>query len=194
MEGPRAVIAECPNCGETPHSIIRGRMGSAKRTLDATVRCSECEHIHHVTIQEKRDVSVRIVISDGRISRKEAIELSPDDVVSVGDELFAGREYIQIRSIEAGERRVQSATVSDVTTIWARLFGNVKVRISIHRGSRSVSRYVLAPPDEEFGVGDVRSLEGGTRAAVEKIKTNDGRSPGRAQAREIVRLYGKPVR
>ncbi len=194
MESPRAVIAECPNCGESPHTIIKGRMGSSRRTLDATVRCSECEHVHHVSIKDKVDVKVRMIISDGRVSRKEIIELNPDDVVAVGDEMFAGRDYVQIRSIEAGERRVRSAPVKDISTIWARIFDTLKVRISIHRGSRSVSRYVLAPPDEEFGVGDVISLDGGAKAAVEKIKTVDGRSPKRAQAREIVRLYGKPVR
>jgi uncharacterized Zn finger protein len=193
MDDPRTVIAECPNCGETPHSIVRGRSGVSRRTLDAVVRCTECEQVHHVSIAEKKDMKVRFVISDGRVSTKEMVELHPDDVVSAGDELFAGREYVQIRSIEAGDRRVERAVVSDIDTIWARVFDKVKVKISIHRGSTSVSRYVLAPPDEEFGVGDVISLDG-MSAAVEKIKTEDGRSPRRAHARDIVRLYGKPVR
>jgi len=52
----------------------------------------------------------------------------------------------------------------------------------------------MASPDEEFSVGDVISLDGGAKTAVEKIKTVNGRSPGRAEARDIVRLYGKPVR
>jgi len=193
MDRPDVVMAECPTCSESPHTILKGRTGSSGRTLDAVARCNGCGLVHHITLMAERETTVRLVISEGRVSRRTSVDLPVEDVISVGDEFFAGHDYVQVRSIEAGGRRVRRARAGDIETIWARHFDRVRVRLSVHRGARSVSTAVTATPDEEFSVGDVLEVDG-HRVAVHRIKCDDGRTPKVAQARHIVRLYGKEIR
>ncbi|MCI0497842.1 MAG: hypothetical protein L0Z54_06095 [Thermoplasmata archaeon] len=192
MEAPTAVIAECPTCGEAPHTIVRGR-SSSTTALDAVARCNQCGTVHHIALRQPKDIPVRLVVSQGRVSRTTSVDLLPADVVRVGDEFFAGREYVQVRGIETDGKRVLEAPAEDIETIWARSFDKIPVRFSVHRGARSVPRQVMAPPDEEFSVGDVMEVDG-LRFAVHKIKCEDGRTPETAQAREIVRVYGNQIR
>lgn len=193
MENPTIVVVVCPNCGDAPHRILRGKSSKDRRSLDAVVRCTNCGHVHHALIADKKDVSVRIIISDGKTSRRTEIELYPDDVIQVGDEFFAGGEYVQVRSIETKGKRVRTCRASEIATIWARRFDRVKVPISVIKGSKVVSKYIYASPDEEFEVGDVISIDN-LQVAIQKIKVDRRGNPRLAQAREIVRLYTRIVR
>ena len=180
---------------ETKHKVLKGKLGKRRDiTFDATVQCSQCYHVHHVLIKEKKPISVRVIVSWLDKSKKKRIQLDPDDVIKLGTELQMDEYPILITGIESEGRRVKSAKASAITTLWAKRFDKVQVHFSIPKGSRTLSKTILAVPDEEFSIGDIVDID---RKAVVvcKIKTEDRMvTRGSAMASEIVRIYGKFLR
>ena len=69
------LYAECPECAEeTLHRVHKGRFSSGKKlVIDAVVECSLCSHVHHVTIDEGREVEIPIIVSRQGVSRRSLI-------------------------------------------------------------------------------------------------------------------------
>ena len=196
MEVPSALYLECPSCGEeTLHRVIKGKLGEKKNiTLDALVKCSGCNHRYNTVITEEKPLIIPLIISEGANSTKDTIELASGETVEKGSEYQLDRNTIKITGIETEKGRVRSARARDIRTLWAKKFDRLKIRVSINKGSRTLSRVIWAVPDEEFYVGDVIRIKGDS-VAIHSIKTQSGHiKRGGAQARDIVRLYAKMVR
>ncbi|HKW43987.1 MAG TPA: HVO_0476 family zinc finger protein, partial [Thermoplasmata archaeon] len=135
-----------------------------------------------------------LVVSWLEKSEKTSLEFSPDEDVSVGEELDLGDSRIQITAIESGGRRVPGAKAKDAATLWAKRIDQVRVKFSVNKGNRTVPHEVLAAPDEEFEVGEIVDL-GRERAVVHHVRTRLRTvTRGRVRADEIVRMYGRVVR
>lgn len=196
MELPSALYLQCPSCGkETLHRVIKGRLGEKKKiTLDALVKCSGCGHRYNTVISEEKPVTIPLIISEGASSTKNSIELASAETVEKGSEYQLDRNTIKITGIETERGRVRSAQARDIRTLWAKKFDRLKIRVSINKGSRTLSRVIWAVPDEEFFVGDVIRIKGDS-VAIHSIKTQSRHiKRGSAEARDIVRLYAKLVR
>ena len=197
MNAPSALTLNCQDCGQdTLHRVLRGRMGTRSgASLVATVECSECSKVTKVTIKEQRTRDVPIIISDQGVSERAKIELSEAEMIAVGESLMVDGLPTLIMSLESKGKRVDSAKVVDITTIWTKRYDKVKVKVSVNRGGKTYPRDIWAVPDEEFYVGDVLELKGRLRAAITSIKTQDRSiKRGGAVAGEIKRIYGKVVR
>ena len=196
MSFPTSVMVECPICkSETLHEVLSGKMsGKSRAVMDSTVRCRECEHVHHIVIKIEKPVEVPVVISWIEKSQKSKVVLGPDEVLTVEDEIMCGDEPVKITSIESKGARPMRAKAKDIDTIWAKRYTKVRVPFSISHAGKSYSDHVLAVPDEEFYVGDIITV-GNREVVIHTIKTA-GRvmRTGGTEAREIVRVYGNIVR
>jgi len=196
MSVPTSVIVECPICKcETLHEVLSGKMsGKANAVMDSTVRCRECEHVHHIVLKIEKPVEIPVVISWLDKSTRGKILLGPDEALSVEDEIMCGEEPLIVTSIESKGGRPRRAKAREIDTIWAKKFSKVRVPFSVSHAGKSYSDHVLALPDEEFFVGDIVTV-GRHEVVIHTIKT-EGRvmRTGGTQAREIVRVYANIVR
>lgn len=196
MDVPNAIYAECPFCGEeTRHRVVKGKFSDKKMLiLEAIVKCTECQNAHPILIKEEKPVIVPLILSKMNTSTKKNIELPSREIVKLGCEYFLDGVKISITAIEGAEKRVDSAPVQDIRTLWAKEIERIQIGISINDGSRTFSRKITAVPDEEFFIGDVLTIKG-SNVAIHRIKTY-ARSikKGSAIAKNIVRLYCKRVK
>ena len=179
----------CPECGDfTEHATVKlGR--------EHLVRCEVCGTVHPAKLERTRLATLRVIISDADSSARRSIQLPAEDLLEVGGELLVDDGVgevvmVEITSIELeGERRGQKARAEEVKTLWTRGIDRATVKVSVHRRGTTTSYEIPASGDDTFAVGEVRTVEG-RRFRVEKIRLRDGRSPERALAKDIIRIWG----
>lgn len=179
----------CPECGDfTEHVTVKlGR--------EHLVRCEVCGTVHPTKLERAKLATLRVIISATEASERRTIEIPAEDILQVGDEILVDDgvgdvAMVEITSIELeGGRRNEKARAGDVLTLWTRAVDEVIVKVAVHRRGKTTSYSIPAKGDETFAVGDVRTA-GGRRFRVEKIRLRDGRSPERALAKDIVRVWG----
>jgi uncharacterized Zn finger protein len=170
------IALPCPACSpglETVHEVL-------KPGGQATVRCTDCEHVHKETIPEERTVQQEVVVSQDGESFAATVDAPADETVAVGEEfLVETPEAIvtaRITSLELPEGRADSAPVADVETIWTRAVGNVSVNVTAHptdgRHDETRSFTLQVPGDEEFTVGETSTV-GDEEFIVEGIYVRD---------------------
>lgn len=167
------VAVRCPSCSpsdETAHEVLN-------RGGQATVRCSECSHVHKTTIEEESRVDRRVIVSQDDESTEARVEVPPDEELSTGDEFLVETDEAiltaRITSIETTEgARVDEANADEVKTLWTRAVGNVAVNLTLHPkdGGHDETRSVKiqVPGDEKFTVGRTHEY-GGEEFTVERL-------------------------
>jgi uncharacterized Zn finger protein len=195
MAAPSALVLRCETCGDTPHRVLRGKVGGkAELIFEGVVKCTKCGTVRNVVTREPRPVAVPMVVSWLEASERTSLEFGPDEDVRVGDEIDLDDKRVEITALEAGGARVPVAKARDLATIWAKRADRVRVKFSVNKGNRSVAHDVIATPDEEFAVGDIVDL-GRERAIVHHVRTAHRTvHEGSVRADEIVRMYGRVVR
>ncbi|RXE57243.1 hypothetical protein ABH15_03835 [Methanoculleus taiwanensis] len=189
------ISIHCPTCDEEcTHRIL-------KESTDLLVQCTECGHVHHAQRPPAQKLlSIRTIVSRETESTVCIVEMTSDDYCNVGDMIVAecGDEAlgVEITSIESGDRRVERAVASDVTTLWTRAIETVVLKVSIHSGRTTKPVYKPVEGEEMFVVGEVYTM-GGSRFRISHIKLREGqvmRKEGwKAAARRIKRIYGYRV-
>lgn len=200
------VAVACPACSpdlETVHEVLSSGGGTA------TVRCTECDHVHKEDIQEERTVERDVVVSQDGESFSTTVTAPAAERVRVGEEFIVETEeaimQVRITDIEVGpEQRVSAADVEAVETFWTRAVDNVSVDITLHPrdGSHDQTRSltVYVPGDFEFTVGETVEL------ADEEISVTDihvretavdrypfqklGQDGDTVDAKDVKRVYG----
>jgi uncharacterized Zn finger protein len=196
MVAPSALVLKCANCGEVvPHRVLRGKIaGKDEIVFEGVVRCSRCDAVSNVVTREPKPISVPLIVSWLERSERTSLEFSPEEDVTVGEELDLADTKVEVTAIESAGRRVPSAPAKSIGTIWAKRIDQVRVKFSVNKGNRTVPHEVLAAADEEFEVGEIVDL-GKERAVVHHIRTRQRTvREGRVQADAIVRMYGRVVR
>ncbi len=196
MSAPGSIYVECPFCEkETLHRVIKGRVSEKGGAIsfEGVVRCAECGNVHNATIKEDRKIKIRAILSDGEKSFKTFIDFYPNERIAVGDEFVVDDMRVTTRAIEIEGKRVRSAPAHDIKTLWLQRYDKIKVKFSINKKDVTVSRTILASPDEEFYVGDSLRIDRDD-IVIHRIKTEWGIiRKGGARARDIVRIYGKRI-
>ena len=158
------VAHTCPSCSpdlETVHEVLSRGGGRA------TVRCTECDHVHKVEMEAERTVERDVIVSQDGESLSTTVSAPAAERVRVGEEFIVETEeaimQVRVTDLEVGpEKRVSAAEVEDVDTFWTRAVDNVSVDVTMHPKdggrdeTRSVTVYV--PGDFEFTVGETASL------------------------------------
>ncbi len=171
------VPAACPACSpEVPsaHEVL-------KPGGDATVRCTDCGHVHKVDLSEDPTVERRVIVSQDGESFEAHVEAPPAETVAVGEEFLLETDEavltVRITSLEvADDARVEEAAVEDVRTFWTRAVGNVSVDLTLHptdgAHDETAALTIHVPGDEEFVVGESREY-GDEEFTVEGIHLRD---------------------
>lgn len=159
------VAADCPACSTdapTAHEVL-------KPDGEATVRCTECGHVHKTHLEDETRVERRVIVSQAGDSFETRTDLPPDDRLTTGEEFLVetdeGVFTVRLTSLETDDGdRTESARVEDVRTVWTRAVGNVAVNLTLHPKSgsgtdtdtRSVTIHV--PGSEEFVVDETHEF------------------------------------
>jgi uncharacterized Zn finger protein len=186
------ITASCPECrDETEHEVIA-------ESRDLLVRCTACGHHHRIKKErEQKTLQIKAIVSREGASAVCSIELAGEDECSVGDHFVAecGDDAfgVEITSVECGEKRVNRARASDITTLWTRAIETVVVKISLHDGWHTIPLYVECDGEEPFVVGEQYTVSG-KRFRISHLKLRDGplmRKEGwKTVAHRIKRIYG----
>jgi len=193
MKGvPSEIYFECPECDDiTTQDVLKGKAG--KDSLDATIKCHDCGLTRTTTIRFPKEIEVRMIISNGSESLSTSAILEDDDLLKVGDEFHTDSgNLVRISSLELLQgKRVKSARATEIMTIWTISFDTVHVKVSINDDRKTHSKTVPSSPDDEFTIGDILSFDD-MDCLIHSIKIQ-GRMlrRGSAEARNIVRVYGK---
>jgi len=166
------VAVACPACSpdfETVHEVL-------KTGGQATVKCTECGHVHKVRLPSEDRVERDVVVSQDSDSFSGKADVPPEETLAVGEEFVLESEEgiftVRITSLEIGDSRVDAAPGEAVDTIWTRDVGNVTVNVTLHpkqgSGDRTKSLDLPVPGDHEFTVGETADF-GREEFTVEKI-------------------------
>lgn len=165
-------------------------------------KCMECGAIRVGDIQRAKPLKVKIIISELDKSRCSYIELKPEEMIKIGEELAVEEqnevEAVQITAIEkkSGER-VKHAIASEIACLWGRAIGEIEVKIAIQDKGVTRSVSIKVPGDREFTVGE-RTKIAGEEIEITAIKIRKGkmikREGNAALAKNIKRIFSKPVK
>jgi uncharacterized Zn finger protein len=176
MSTNRVAVA-CPSCSpgdETAHEVLHEHG-------HATVRCTECDHVHKTDLPSDPTVERRVIVSQEGDSIEARVEFDPEEQLAVGDEfLVEAPDAILSASVTSLElvdgERADEAPVGDVNTVWTRAVGNVAVDLTLHpkdgRHDSTYSTEVRVPGDETFVVGQTQTY-GDAEFTVEGIVLRD---------------------
>jgi len=171
------VALVCPACSqeqETVHEVL-------SPGGHATVRCTECDHVHKEELPSEDTVERDVVVSQSGDSFTARTDVDPEETIAEGDEFLLETEdgifSVRVTSVEIGQdRRVEETSAEEATTIWTRAVGNVAVKVTVHPsdGGReeTYSTTVHVPGDYEFVVGESDSF-GEEEFSVEGIAIRD---------------------
>jgi uncharacterized Zn finger protein len=203
MEDTTARVAvACPACSpdvETVHEVL-------KEGGQATVRCTECSHVHKKSLPEERTVSREVIVSQDGESVAASVEAPAAETLAVGEEFLVETDEAimtaRITSLELDEGRSEEAPAEDVETIWTRAVGNVSVNVTAHPKSgehdETRSLRLQVPGDYEFVVGETDELGDEEFTAEGILLRDDATGYGHekldfdgdtALAKDIKRLY-----
>ncbi|MDY6775328.1 MAG: HVO_0476 family zinc finger protein [Halobacteria archaeon] len=173
------VVVDCPACGRTPHVVL-------KEDSQATVKCTECGHVHKVKVQKPETVERRVVVSQGEDSFSTRSPMESDEFIQVGDEFVLESDEgifgVEVTSVEVTEedtqgtettKRVESATADEVETVWTRTVDNVNVDVTVHSEGDSEGTKVRLPGDYSVVVGETLDIDGRSYEITAFI-TDDG--------------------
>ena len=122
------------------------------------------------------------------------IEIPANEDLYVGRELLVDDDpnavtFTEITSLETNHR-VERALAREVRTIWARAIDKVVLKISISRKGQTKSIRIKLSGEETYEVGEIREVEG-IAFRVNKIKLRDEGFAKRAEAKDILRVWGR---
>lgn len=191
-EMPDTIVYMCPDCDDdTEHQILKGRMGKA--TIEGTFKCNECGKVTSETIKIPALLEVPVVYSDGEVSETTVTTLESNDIVQLEDEfeLDDGRP-VCVTYIEVGEgRRVKRSIATKIRRLWVKRFDILSIKVSVNDVGKTYPLRVEAEPDDEFVVGTLLRFDD-FDCFIHAIKTKGNLvKHGSAEARDIVRIYGK---
>ncbi len=170
------VAVSCPACSpeaETVHEIL-------KPGGQATVRCTDCQHVHKETLPSEQTVTKDVVVSQDGDSFASSVEVPVDERLAVGEEFLLETDEaimtVRITSLELEQGRSEESPAEDVRTLWTRAVGNVSVNVTAHPkgGEHDETRSfrLQVPGDYEFVIGDTDEL-GDEEFTIEGIFLRD---------------------
>jgi predicted Zn finger-like uncharacterized protein len=197
------VAVVCPACSpeiETVHEVLSegGR---------ATVRCTECDHVHKAATEDDTEIERTVVVSQSGESLTTTVEGPAEERIQIGEEFVVETDdallVARITDIQVGtEERTDSALMDDVETVWTRAVDNVTLNVTLHPDTGDDTRgiEVNVPGDYEFEVGSTEELAG-EKFTVEGMHVREnavGYPAGKldhrgdaAEAKDLKRIYAR---
>lgn len=192
------LYCECDVCaGTTLHEVLKGETTERSDAFvtEGVMRCKECATTRERRVRQEKPVVLQVVMSEGPDSRRSTVSVDPDEHLSIGDELYVGKDRIVVTALETSEgKHLDEAVARDKPLVWSKVFNHIRVKVSINRGHSTAAETIDAAPDEEFQIGEILTIRR-TKAVIHSIKTAAGPvRQGAAPARTITRIYAREMR
>lgn len=147
-------------------------------------------------MERERLANVVVVVNRDGTSQPYNVNLPVQEELRVGEELLVDDHakdvvLVEITSLET-DRRVEKAPVRAVKTIWARAIDNVTLKFSVYNNGVTRPLSTQASGKDVFERGEVLEVDG-IRFQVVKIKLRGEGFADRAEAKDIVRLWGREL-
>jgi len=188
----------CDTCGtETEHRILRidpRGSGRPDRAIAGIARCRVCRSTHAFRSEPPDLWEVAEVVSEGRVSHRGIRRLPRSTRIEVGADVPETDPPRTIHGIDLLDgRRVRSARLEDVRTIWVTINRGAVVPVSIIEGRRTRSVRMECPADRLLEVGGPLELEGlELRIVAVRAQGRTWKVPGdKFQASQVVRAYAR---
>lgn len=160
------------------------------------MQCDGCGAVHKE--KKPKKVLVRVILSKGDRSIHARAMLSgtirKDDELVIDDESTGEASLVRVTSIEAGDKRMDSASAEDIKTIWARGIDEVVVKFAISHRETTESVEMRVPGEREFVIGDKVEVNN-RKLKIIRIKIRDGGFKSRKgvaiKAKNIKRIYAE---
>ena len=189
---PDTLYYECPECDDyTEHQVLKGRMG--RSSIEGTFRCNECGRVTSETVKIPELLEVPVLFSDGDVTETSKTTIESNEIVAENDEFFMddGRRVCVTHLDTVSGVTSKKALATDIKRLWVKQFDVLSVKVSVNDDRRTYSLRVEAEPDDEFVVGTQLEFED-FNCLIHAIKTRNGLvKRGVAEARDVVRIYGK---
>lgn len=192
-EIPISIYHECYRCGNVLHNVVKGvRRG---KSLNLLLRCSVCGGVSEYTTKQRAHITLPVVVSWMSESKRCTIRLLENETVSIGDELIADGARAIVTGIESHGKRIGTAKVGEISSLWMKKFEYVLIKVSIHAGiGRVRSDLFFARPEDEIAVGDEIEI-GGSIYKIFSIRTGSRTlKRGCVRARHVIRIYVRKPR
>lgn len=192
-----AAMLFCESCGrETMHRILQldrsARAGAD--SIRGTARCRACRWTHRFVSARPASTSVEAVVSSGERSERRRLELSPGDLVRVGQPLQGPLEGAVVRRIDlVGGGAAREASAREVRTVWLVEDRPPSVRVAVIDGARSTTERVVVDPAIRLEVGgSIRTRLGAMTIVGLRARSRTWRRPGDAfPAGEVTVVYAR---
>jgi uncharacterized Zn finger protein len=164
-----------------------------KASIEGTFRCNECGRVTSETVKIPELLEVPVLFSDGDVTETSKTTIESNEIVAENDEFFMddGRRVCVTHIDTVTGVNAKKAIATDITRLWVKQFDVLIVKVSVNDDRRTYSLRVQAEPDDEFVVGTQLEFED-FNCLIHAIKTKTGLvKRGAAEARDIVRVYGK---
>lgn len=160
------------------------------------MRCVDCGTTHTIQKERERQANVRVIVNRDGTSQPYSINLPAQEELRVGGELLVDDQakdvvLAEITSLET-DRRVEKATANAVKTVWARAIDNVTLRFSVYNDGVTRPLSTQASGKDVFERGEVLEIDG-IRFQVVKIKLRGEGFADRAEAKDIIRVWGREL-
>ncbi|MFP4655598.1 MAG: HVO_0476 family zinc finger protein [Methanohalobium sp.] len=189
---------ECPSCSpDIPvlHEVLK----SGQNVL---VKCEDCGEIHSPKTEKEKPVYIKTIISKGEKTFTHTNQMYKGEVLDVDDELVVDDGVsedvypIVVTSIESQGKRVESAKVDDIDSIWGRAIDEVDVKITVHSEQETYSMTKRFSGGREFVVGEKYNFDD-ISFIVTRIKIRNGgfriKEGDVVEAKNIKRLFAQEI-
>lgn len=176
----------CPECGEEEHAILH------ERPQSLTIQCTECSSVRSINPPKRAPIiDINTVVSQDTQSWNVSIPTPSDESIEEGDEFELDDHRMIVTAIElAGQQRKPKALARDITTLFAKVFDTVPLKLSVNEGEKTRSYKLDVEPDMEVPIGLVLEVEG-RLLAIKTLKSDQNRTlhKGFLLARNIRRAF-----
>ena len=160
------------------------------------MRCADCGTTHAIQKERERLANVRVIVNRDGTAQSYNVNFPAQEELRVGGELLVDDRtkdivLTEITSLET-DRRVESATARAVKTIWARAIDDVTLKVSVYNNGVTRPLSTQASGKDVFERGEVLEIDG-IRFQVVKIKLRGEGFADRAEAKDIVRVWGREL-
>jgi uncharacterized Zn finger protein len=160
------------------------------------MRCVDCGTTHPIQKERERQANVRVIVNRDGNSQSYNVTLPAQEELRVGGELLVDDQakdvvLAEITSLET-DRRVESTTARTVKTVWARAIDDVTLKVSVYRNGVTRPLSTQASGKDIFERGEVLEIDG-IRFQVTKIKLRGEGFADRAEAKDIIRIWGREL-
>lgn len=179
----------CADCGSDEYTVLK------ETAQNVTVQCIDCNAVRSFSPRRSRIITINTVVSDGDRSWNVDVPTPDDEQIRVDDEFELEGHRMIVTTVEvAGQQRPTKAKASEITTLFAKVFDTIQLKLSMNEGEKTRSFQLTVEPEMEVAIGLVLEVNG-ELWVVKTLKSDQNRTlhKGFLFARNVRRAFCDPA-